>query len=302
MFHSLFGGGESILVLIGDPKQSIYGFRGVGLQAYKTVRSSIPPEDCYRLETNYRSRPPLVEAANRLFLNIFRSSSDASEPVGFDPVMPGLEKYSQFLWPSGDVPAALLCPTPSDGEKTRDAMARSIVNEIRAILDPSTGAKWQNPDGDRVLVQASDIAVLVRSRTDEENILGRLRQLGIPSVRLRSNSVFRQETAASLQTLLEAFETPRRTALWRKVLLESFFRVPPSLLDVLERRGRLDELAERGEQWKIDFEEGRAAIALDDFFRFFVRSRTLVCGRRIFRTGSSSFRGLAPKGSDVQRR
>ncbi len=66
IFHTLYGGqGECGLLLIGDPKQAIYAFRGADIFTYIRARSEVSAH--YTLETNWRSSFPMVQSVNRLF-------------------------------------------------------------------------------------------------------------------------------------------------------------------------------------------------------------------------------------------
>jgi exodeoxyribonuclease V beta subunit len=55
------------LYLVGDPKQSIYSFRQADIYTYLKAAQLLGEENCFSLETNYRSQPSLVEALNVLF-------------------------------------------------------------------------------------------------------------------------------------------------------------------------------------------------------------------------------------------
>ena len=55
------------LVLVGDPKQSIYGFRNADLPTYLRAKNSFLENQRFTLDTNYRSEPQLIEALNTLF-------------------------------------------------------------------------------------------------------------------------------------------------------------------------------------------------------------------------------------------
>ena len=55
------------LYLVGDPKQSIYGFRNADLPTYLEASSYFSLEDKKTLDTNYRSEPHMIEALNALF-------------------------------------------------------------------------------------------------------------------------------------------------------------------------------------------------------------------------------------------
>ncbi|MEN9344043.1 MAG: exodeoxyribonuclease beta chain [Chlamydiota bacterium] len=63
IIHTLFE--DSILYLVGDPKQSIYGFRNADLNVYRQAKQKIPKTA--HLNTNYRSSVLLVDALNALF-------------------------------------------------------------------------------------------------------------------------------------------------------------------------------------------------------------------------------------------
>jgi exodeoxyribonuclease V beta subunit len=58
---------ETSLMMIGDPKQAIYAFRGADLYAYIRAREQVPAGSRYTLQKNFRSTPELIEAINRLF-------------------------------------------------------------------------------------------------------------------------------------------------------------------------------------------------------------------------------------------
>ncbi|OQX28478.1 MAG: hypothetical protein B0D92_08705 [Spirochaeta sp. LUC14_002_19_P3] len=265
IFRDVFHSPGHLLALIGDPKQSIYGFRGTGLQSYYAARTAVAKTSVYHLDTNYRSRPALTEGVNRLFMPLFQHSSDGSTPIGFLKVKPAPSRERRALiWPEADIPMALIKAA------SEEDYAAAIVSEIRALLDPASGARWQTEAESVQAVSASDIAVLVRAARHEDDIIGRLSALGVPAIRYRSLSIFTQPVIPALKGLLQAIENPRSQGLWRAVLLDSFFRLPADLLVTFEEAGYLDEFAEKGMELRELFLRGRAAEALESFFRFAV--------------------------------
>lgn len=56
---------DTALLLIGDPKQAIYAFRGADIFTYMKARSEVVAH--YTLDTNWRSAPGMVESVNALF-------------------------------------------------------------------------------------------------------------------------------------------------------------------------------------------------------------------------------------------
>jgi exodeoxyribonuclease V alpha subunit len=70
IFRTLFLSAEEpidAVYLIGDPKQSIYGFRNADLYTYIAAKGEVGEENSFSLDTNFRSEPGLVQALNTLF-------------------------------------------------------------------------------------------------------------------------------------------------------------------------------------------------------------------------------------------
>ena len=65
IMHDAFGKGGATLVLIGDPKQAIYAFRGADVHAYLAARDVVRSE--WTLDVNWRSDADLLEAYDALF-------------------------------------------------------------------------------------------------------------------------------------------------------------------------------------------------------------------------------------------
>src|SRR5690606_15947353 len=67
VFREIFGERERpALFLIGDPKQSIYGFRGADVLSYLKAAESAG-SSLHSLTTSYRASPRLVQAQNAIF-------------------------------------------------------------------------------------------------------------------------------------------------------------------------------------------------------------------------------------------
>ncbi len=67
IFNRLFAERGVPLVVVGDPKQSIYSFRSADIYSYLEARDVLGEESCRTLGVNYRSRPGLIRALNGLF-------------------------------------------------------------------------------------------------------------------------------------------------------------------------------------------------------------------------------------------
>src|SRR5262249_39146800 len=77
IFHRLYAARAELgLLLIGDPKQAIYAFRGADIHTYLQARTAAAPP-VWTLGTNHRSTAALVRAVNRLFEHADRHAEGA---------------------------------------------------------------------------------------------------------------------------------------------------------------------------------------------------------------------------------
>ncbi|WNN47868.1 exodeoxyribonuclease V subunit beta [Siccibacter colletis] len=211
IFHRIWHGQEgTALLLIGDPKQAIYAFRGADIFTYMKARNEVSAH--YTLDTNWRSSPAMIECVNRLFSQVdnpFLFRDIPFQAVKSAPRNSGL----RFTWQGETQPAMALCLMEGDGVGVSDYqhfMARVCAQQIRDWL--AAGLR-----GDALLwrgetarpVAASDITVLVRSRNEAALIRDALYALNIPSVYLSNrDSVFSTPEALELLWLLQAVLAP----------------------------------------------------------------------------------------------
>jgi exodeoxyribonuclease V beta subunit len=92
ILRRIWGGTASPLVLVGDPKQAIYAFRGADLYAYLRARGEAGQR--WPLDRNWRSDPPLLAAVNAFFRRAERPF--LLDDIGF---LVGLAAFSTALYP-----------------------------------------------------------------------------------------------------------------------------------------------------------------------------------------------------------
>ena len=209
IFRRIFAGGAApCLFLIGDPKQSIYGFRGGDVFAYNLAAHDAGAQP-WTLRDNWRADPRLVEALNRLleraprpFLLDFIGFSPSRVPSRREPVDAPLDAPLEFAlvaW-SGDKP-------PSK-EKVKDLVVPWLADRIARDLERDAAAGV-----------ASDIAVLVPRNDDIERTAQALEALGVPHFALGRSNVFDSREARELAIVLAALAEPADARLWRAALL-----------------------------------------------------------------------------------
>jgi len=206
IFSTIFGAG-SILFLIGDPKQAIYGFRGADIFAYMRASQSVSARRT--LDVNHRASPGLVAAINSIF-------SRAEDPfvfreIGFHAVEPSPRKGGEEFKADGGAPLRLWFLEAEDKEKSLSKgeaaarVTRAVASEIyRLVADGQKGKALLKERG----LSPGDIAVLTRTNDQARDVQIELSRYGIPGVIYGAESVFESREAAELARLLESIAAP----------------------------------------------------------------------------------------------
>lgn len=232
-----YGRPETALLLIGDPKQAIYAFRGADIFTYMKARGEVSAH--YTLDTNWRSSPTMVESVNRLFTQMdnpflfrdipFQHVSAASKNSGL-----------RFTCNGKTQPAMSLCLMEGNGIGVSDYqpfMARVCAQQIRDWLAAGLEGEallWRGDESRPVT--AADITVLVRSRREAALIRDALYQLNIPSVYLSNrDSVFSTPEAQELFWLLQAVLTPEVESTLRNAMAISMLGLTAEDIDTLNQ-------------------------------------------------------------------
>lgn len=232
---------ECGLLLIGDPKQAIYAFRGADIFTYMKARDEVSAR--YTLDTNWRSAPGMVASVNRLF----RQMDDAFmfRQIPFLPVKSAPKNSRlRFMYRGAAQPAMNLWLMEGDGVGVGDYqsfMAQLCATQIRDWLSAGQRGEALLYEGENArAVRASDITVLVRSRHEASLIRDALTLLNIPSVYLSNrDSVFETPEAQELLWLLQAVLAPERESTLRSALATSMLGLTARDIEALN----LDELA-----------------------------------------------------------
>ncbi|MEG1768365.1 MAG: exodeoxyribonuclease V subunit beta, partial [Comamonas sp.] len=209
---------QTALLLIGDPKQSIYGFRGADIYSYLQAREATAGRH-YVLDTNYRSTQALVDAVNHWFgqaeqrggAGAFMFRGEAGNPLPFVPVQAQGRK-EVFHAAAGPVPALQLQveldPLQTAKRAQRGFAARCAEQIVQWLNDPEAG--FAAPGEALARLRPADIAVLVRTGSEARAVRRELGARGVASVYLSDNeSVFAGSEAQDLVVWLHAVAAPR---------------------------------------------------------------------------------------------
>jgi exodeoxyribonuclease V beta subunit len=247
---------DRALILIGDPKQAIYRFRGADVQAYLDAVDH-PGTDRATLTTNHRSDQRLVTAVNRLF---------AGTSFGDDRIVhrevAAAHQHDRLTFPDGVRPVlqvrALLEASSADGSRAR--IADDLAAELSRLLVAGAEVADAVADGGVRPLVPGDCAVLVRSNVQADQVKAALTGVGVHAVINGVGSVLDSAAARDWQQLLEALERPSSPSRVRALALSPVVgRSPAEVAD-------LDELAEarqhdRAHRWaRVADERGVASL------------------------------------------
>lgn len=242
--------GHGPLVLIGDPKQAIYTFRGADVRSY--VAACREADERLTLTTNYRADGPLVAALDALLDGLVLGSGIAVLPVTAQ------HAASRLHYPDGSAlrPVRLRVLDDRTAQLPRPKEARAkviadLVAQVQRLL--ASGATFGEPGATRPL-RPSDVAVLVRTNRTGRLVTDALRAAGVPVAFSGSDSIFGSEAADAWRALLEAMANPRAAAV-RTAMRTPFFG--RSLADLA--RADEDTLGE----WTADVRRWARRLARD---------------------------------------
>ncbi|WP_256842656.1 UvrD-helicase domain-containing protein [Ornithinimicrobium cryptoxanthini] len=207
-----FSGHAQAMVLIGDPKQAIYAFRGGDIVTYLAAAGSA--SDRRTLPRNYRSDPDVVNALTTLL-----EGTQLGHPeITVRAVTAAKEGARLQGAPHGSpvrVRQLLLGEHLSDDDRiaaTRAHIARDLALDIASLL--ASGATFDGRP-----VQAHDVAVLAHKGKDLLAAQRALREVGIHAVSAGGSNVLESGAAHDWLTLLEAMAAPHRSVLTRAAAL-----------------------------------------------------------------------------------
>ncbi|HDS4604992.1 TPA: exodeoxyribonuclease V subunit beta [Citrobacter freundii] len=226
---------DTALLLIGDPKQAIYAFRGADIFTYMKARSEVSAH--YTLDTNWRSAPGMVNSVNTLFSQM--DDAFMFREIPFSPVKFAEKNQSlQFVLHGETQPAMSMWLMEGESCGVGDYqnyMAQVCATQIRDWLKAGHSGAAQLVSGKASSpVRASDISVLVRSRQEAALVRDALTQLTIPSVYLSNrDSVFETLEAQELLWVLQAVMTPERENTLRSALATSMMGLNAQDLEAL---------------------------------------------------------------------
>lgn len=248
--------GHATMVLIGDPKQAIYAFRGGDVTTYLQAAETAAIQQT--LSVNWRSDAPLLDAFQTLL---------AGAALGDDRiVVRDVEAHhGESRLQDAPVPSPFRIRVVRRDEFRRSGSAMLTVGQVRPHIAKDLAldvrrllASGATYDGEPI--RPRDVAVISYRHADLAEVREALLAQGVPAVIAGGGSVFATPAAVEWLTLLEALEQPHRSARVRSAALTCFLGHISAELD--ERGDDLtDEVADTLRGWvELFTNRGIAAV------------------------------------------
>jgi DNA helicase II / ATP-dependent DNA helicase PcrA len=251
LLRSLFGGGHPVTA-VGDPCQSIYGWRGASAGNLRRFSADFPARDgpaaTALLSTSFRNTGRVLDAAAALQEGLRAAAPEVPRLVA----PPGRAQR-------GEVVCALLETSADEARWVADRVAELL--SLPAGLAPD-GGRW--PDGRGEPVRPSDVAILCRKRAQFPVLRSALESRGIPVEVVGLGGLLTVPEVADIVATLRVMHDPAAADALARVLTSPRWRIGPRDLLALGRRSRaLASGADRPPRAATQTPPGGQAVAAD---------------------------------------
>ncbi len=239
-------GSNHFLLMVGDPKQAIYRFRGGDLNTYLHVRREVKRIDV--LVDNFRTSPDLMHGLNQFMSKGLTrtglsvpSLNSCSERKALNVLTGQHPLKLLFIEQAGNCqfsqPDSLLSKT-----KIEELIPIAVANSVLSLL--KTYSKQ---------ISLDDICILVSRHDQASSIRTGLERVGLPSQLVSRGDVLISEAALALQRFLDCIACPANSRSLRLLACSALVQWDLSRLEQSEVNGDLDRLALRFIHWKKNF-------------------------------------------------
>ncbi|MCP4267145.1 MAG: UvrD-helicase domain-containing protein [Candidatus Brocadiaceae bacterium] len=212
------------LFIVGDAKQSIYGFRNADVEIFQNVQKNSDRESLINLNENFRSRPQILDFINYIFNKLWPGNTTTCDD-NIDSISPPFEgvvkevvtnsltnstqqlkagaKFSDKLFPSVEIIVA----EGKDKTEARKWESIEIAKRIKEIVDKDE-IKITNKGLSERNLSYRDFAILFRSTTDIKLYEHSLSYIDVPYYVVSGRGFFNTTEITDLINLLKVIESP----------------------------------------------------------------------------------------------
>jgi len=260
IIYSFAAPGDGKLFIVGDPKQAIYGFRGGDTQVFADVKEEIAKNSggLFRITTNYRSSPELVNFTNRFFGE-------------YGGGLFGEDDVCEANRPPAESPAVerLTFPPPGTADDNRFMEARVVAQRIKEMVDGTGGKQYRY----------NDIVLLFRKLTALSLYESVFQNADVPVMVYKGTGFFQSQEVADMASVLSLIDDPSDVVSWVATLRSPLVASSDETILAI-RRGTDGKI--RGPETVPDDNEMETLVSdglerekLADFFRWYGQIRNI---------------------------
>ncbi len=229
LLQACFATPNHLLLMVGDPKQAIYRFRGGDLNTYKQARQRADRID--NLLDNRRTTPSLMEAMNQWMQpGLKRSNLEVPRVTPCATALP-------LNLPDGKQPFQLI---DVQADESTNLPTRTALESTIPSLVACQALHLLNSDPS---LTPTDLCVLVSRHRQAEAVREQLAHRGLPSRLVSPGDVLSTTGAAELQHLLDALTSPADGGRLRRLACSALMQWTSHQLQDADTNGDLDRLA-----------------------------------------------------------
>lgn len=184
------------LFVVGDPKQSIYRFRGADVKVFHQVTKDIKngnkhnPGVIIKMNTNYRSHTNIIDACNILFPSLM--GEDENKPVYYEPLEKGLKEQGVQVEVMSAIP-----PQYGSGENGKVTEDDERNEEVKCIVAKIMALKDEG-------VEYKDMTILLRAMTKVKSLTDAFQEVQIPCIVSGGKGFYKRPEIQDLVCVIKA--------------------------------------------------------------------------------------------------
>ncbi|QJC35459.1 exodeoxyribonuclease V subunit beta [Enterobacteriaceae endosymbiont of Donacia proxima] len=256
-----------LMILIGDPKQAIYSFRGADVFTY--LKASLEIKKCYTLIYNWRSSSTIINGINKLFSN--RTYPFLFKNIVFNPIKYKSKKLNDHFIINDKIKSGItfwFIDKIMDINMYRKKISYICAYEIcQLIILGKKGKAFLKKNDKKKNIDISDITVIVRNRFEAIILQKEFIKFNLPFIYLsNSNHIFEKEEAKELVFLLQTILRPNRRQEIINILSSALFNINLSFFDKKNKKNHIEKIINKFNKYKLIWEKYGILSMLEEIF------------------------------------